>query len=271
VLGRWRSDRPDNAIRTVSPHPGSYRLALMMAPLEARIWAGSTPVWGGTIGTHRFRLCPPSEAGQWSRLSGCDIVNLFIPVALVDHYGRLRADGAASTLAVDSYVADRMVHDTVQKMIDAPAIGGPLAQQVCDSLVTVLVCYLLEHYARPAAPAEQGSLGGARLHRVLQHLAEHCAAPVSNGALAALCGMSEAHFTRAFHRAVGLPPHRYLLKLRLDRASAALRASDARVLDIAHNCGFASASHFARAFAAHFGVSPAEFRQRQRSAAVLGK
>lgn len=263
ALGRYSSDRADDTIRPFHPHPGSYRLSLMLAPLEARIWHDGTPVWGGLIAANRFRLCPPGETGHWSRASGCDIVNLFIPLALVERLANLRGSGG-STLAVQSFVTDRLVLDLVHKMLDAQAIAGRLAQEACDGLMSTLVCYLLEHYGQPMdlAGAGQGGLAGVRLRRVLEHIAQGCAGTLSNAELAALCGMSEAHFAREFRRAVGLPPHQYMTRLRMERACAALRRPDARILDIAQECGFASASHFSRAFTLHCGMSPSRFRAR---------
>jgi AraC family transcriptional regulator len=259
ALGRWTSDGPQHAIRSMSPHPGTYRLALMMEPLEARIWQGSTPVWGGTIGANRFRLCPPGEQGRWSQLSGCDIVNVFLPVQLVDSLAAQRGEAMDATLAASQFTSDRVVYDLVRKMLDAQALAGPLAAQMCDHLVMALACYLLEHYSRPAQ-AEASTLGGARLRRVLLHISGHLDTPLANAELAALCGMSAAHFSREFHRAVGLPPHRYVLTRRLELACLALAGGEARIVDIAEQFGFHSASHFTRAFSAHYGVSPAAWR-----------
>jgi AraC family transcriptional regulator len=76
--------------------------------------------------------------------------------------------------------------------------------------------------------------------------------------------MSAAHFSREFRRAVGLPPHQYMVKLRLERARDALLNADDRIVDIAQECGFADASHFSRAFATHFGMSPTSFRYQHR-------
>ena len=259
ALGRWSSDGPALALRSVSPHPGTYRLALMMEPLDARIWHGDTPVWGGTIGASRFRLCPPEEQGRWRQLSGCDIVNVFLPVRLVDRLAAQRGEAFDATLAASQFTSDRVVFDLVRKMLDARALAGPLALEMCDHLVTVLACYLLEHYSRPAQGAPS-TLGGVRLRRVLRHIADHLDTPLANGELAALCGMSAAHFSREFHRAVGLPPHRYVLTRRLERACAALAGGEARIVDIAEELGFHSASHFTRAFAAQYGLSPAAWR-----------
>jgi len=263
-LVRWSSAFPDQTIRPMSPHPGSYRLSLMLAPLEARIWADNAPVWGGMIAANRFRICPPGECGLWSRLSGCDIVNIFIPIDLVDHLGKLRGESSGTTLGARLFVQDRMVLDLVHKMLDAQSMAGPLAQEACDGLMTTLVCYLLEHYTKPLDQVELSGLAGVRLRRVLAHIAESSAESVPNAELAALCGMSPAHFSREFRRAVGLPPHQYMMKLRLERAREALLSADGRIVDIAQDCGFTNASHFSRAFSTQFGLSPANFRYQHR-------
>lgn len=259
ALARWSSEVPGQAVMSVSPHPGTYRLALIMEPLDARIWHGDTPVWGGTIGANRFRLCPPGEQGRWSQLSGCDIVNLFLPVPLVDRLALQRGEDAAATLAASAFTSDRMVCELVRKMLDAQALAGPLAGELCDHLVIALACYLLEHYSQPCAAASS-TLGGARLRRVLRHIAQHLDTPLANAELAALCGMSAAHFSREFHRAVGSPPHRYVLTQRLEQACKALAGGTARIGDIADEFGFHSASHFTRAFTAEYGRSPAAWR-----------
>jgi AraC family transcriptional regulator len=266
ALGRWTSEGPGHAVRSVCPHPGTYRLALILEPLEARIWHGDTPVWGGTIGANRFRLCPPGEQGRWSQLSGCDIVNVFLPVQLVDRLAAQRGEEIDAALAASQFTTDRMVFDLVRKMLDARRLAGPLAAEMCDHLVTALVCYLLEHYARPA-DAVSSTLAGARLRRVLRHIAEHLDEPLANAELAGLCGMSAAHFSREFHRAVGLPPHRYVLTQRLEKARAALGDGEARIVEIAEALGFHSASHLTRAFTAQFGQSPAAWRASQRQQA----
>jgi AraC family transcriptional regulator len=264
ALGRWSSKHADHVIHAMSPHPGSYRLSLMLSPLEARIWAGDTPVWGGMIAANRFRICPPGEHGQWSRMSACDIVNVFIPVELVDHFAGLRDNCGSGALSANVFIQDRMVSDLVLKMLAADTMAGQLAQEACDGLVTALVCYLLEHYTKPASHAERRGLGGSRLRKVLRHIAQSSSELVPNAELAALCGMSPAHFSREFRLAVGLPPHQYAMKLRLERACAALLTEQARVLDIAQEYGFANASHFSRAFSARYGMSPTVFRHQHR-------
>jgi AraC-like DNA-binding protein len=94
--------------------------------------------------------------------------------------------------------------------------------------------------------------------------ASHEAWPVQR--LAEVSGVSEAHFARSFKAAFGLPPHRYLLTRRLERAKALLRDTDAPIIEIAFQTGWNSLGTFGRVFRDVFGESPSELRAREQAA-----
>ena len=64
-----------------------------------------------------------------------------------------------------------------------------------------------------------------------------------------------------FRKSTGETPHQFVLRQRLERAKAMLRAPDARVLAVAVACGFKTQQHFAQVFRDVWGVSPTEYRQ----------
>jgi AraC-like DNA-binding protein len=84
--------------------------------------------------------------------------------------------------------------------------------------------------------------------------------------LARVSGVSEAHFARSFKEAFGLPPHRYLLTRRIERAKALLRDTDTPVTDIAFETGWGSLGTFGRVFRDVTGESPGELRAREKAA-----
>lgn len=94
--------------------------------------------------------------------------------------------------------------------------------------------------------------------------ASHEAWPVRR--LARVSGASEAHFARAFKDAFGVPPHRYLLTRRIERASALLRDTDMPILDIALQTGWSSLGTFGRTFRDITGESPSNLRAQQQAA-----
>ncbi|HEL3810058.1 TPA: helix-turn-helix transcriptional regulator [Stenotrophomonas maltophilia] len=84
--------------------------------------------------------------------------------------------------------------------------------------------------------------------------------------LAKVSAVSPAHFARSFKQAFGLPPHRYLLSRRIERAVALLRDTDLAVTEIAAQTGWASLGTFGRIFRDITGDSPGNVRERERAA-----
>ena len=85
--------------------------------------------------------------------------------------------------------------------------------------------------------------------------------------LARVSRVSEAHFARSFKQAFGVPPHRYLLTRRIERATALLRDTDRPITDIAFETGWSSLGTFGRTFRDITGDSPGAIRERAQAAA----
>ena len=79
--------------------------------------------------------------------------------------------------------------------------------------------------------------------------------------LAQVSAVSAAHFARSFRDAFGLPPHRYLLTRRIERATALLRDTDLPIVDVAYETGWNSLGTFGRIFRDITGKSPSQFRE----------
>jgi AraC-like DNA-binding protein len=92
-----------------------------------------------------------------------------------------------------------------------------------------------------------------------EFMREHYAEPITLSQLAALASMSPFHFARSFAATHGMPPHRYLLRMRL--LGAARRLQDGgTVTDAAVCSGFSHLSHFSAVFRRTFGLIPSRFR-----------
>jgi transcriptional regulator GlxA family with amidase domain len=85
--------------------------------------------------------------------------------------------------------------------------------------------------------------------------------------LAKVSGISDAHFARSFKEAFGVPPHRYLLTRRIERAKGLLRDSEAPIIEIAFQTGWNSVGTFGRVFRGVTGESPSELRAREQASA----
>jgi transcriptional regulator GlxA family with amidase domain len=118
----------------------------------------------------------------------------------------------------------------------------------------------------PREPQSQDPRLLRRLLRAKDRMdaASHEQWPVTR--LARVSGVSEAHFARSFREAFGVPPHRYLLTRRIERAKALLRDTELPITDIAFQTGWSSLGTFGRIFRDVTGENPSELRASEQAA-----
>jgi AraC family transcriptional regulator len=143
------------------------------------------------------------------------------------------------------------------------AAGFPNGRLFLDSVEQAIAVALVSGYAVRQRPAQisRGGLGPARLRRIREWIQAKLEGDLSLDEMARSVGLSTAHFARMFRKSTGETPHQFVLRHRLERAKAMLRAPDARVLDVAVACGFKTQQHFAQVFRDVCGVSPTGYRQ----------
>jgi transcriptional regulator GlxA family with amidase domain len=116
----------------------------------------------------------------------------------------------------------------------------------------------------PDAPQPQKTLErlprDARLRRALAMIEESLTAPPSASAMARRVGVSRRQFERLFRAELGTSPSAFCRRVRLGHGHRLLTGTDRPVTEIAHECGFADASHFARHLKQAFGASPQSLR-----------
>jgi AraC-like DNA-binding protein len=83
--------------------------------------------------------------------------------------------------------------------------------------------------------------------------------------LAAVAGLSPFHFIRVFRRTVGMPPHAYLMQIRVSRAKALLKQGRP-IVDVAYDTGFVDQSHLTRHFKRTLGYTPGQYRNSVQDA-----
>jgi AraC family transcriptional regulator len=132
-----------------------------------------------------------------------------------------------------------------------------------DSIEQAMAVTLVNGYAVRHRPVQmyKGGLGSARLRRIKELVHAKLEDDLSLDEMAQSAGLSTAHFARMFRKSTGETPHQFVLRQKIERARAMLRAPDARILDVAVACGFKTQQHFAQVFRDVCGASPTEYRR----------
>ena len=176
---------------------------------------------------------------------------------------------AVSNVTGLSPAAPDQAKTTINRHVPDLALASLVRQAVQEAdMQSFWIERLVAHLATPygAAPATprplRGGIPSARLRPVLQRIQDALGSKLHVATLATEARMSTYHFTRAFQQTMGLPPHRYIVHRRVERAIQLLNQSSAPVAEIARATGFAHASHFARAMRDLIGLTPREVRKR---------
>lgn len=138
--------------------------------------------------------------------------------------------------------------------------GEDLATEVADQMVYNAV----REGSAPQRVSVQARAGtrNAHLARAVRLFEADLESPPRPCEVAAQLGISPRQLERLFGRHLGVSPKRYALDLRLARARNLIVQTEASVAEISAASGFASPSHFARAFRARYGIAPKAQRAR---------
>ncbi|MDX8512105.1 helix-turn-helix domain-containing protein [Mesorhizobium captivum] len=172
-------------------------------------------------------------------------------------------DGASAELQSPPYgtIDPKALH--IAKLLKAELTQRERPNELyADSLIALFGVHLLRNYVgvRKPSPNTKGGLSPLSARRVRDFLGENFTRQVSVAELASVCGCSPSHFIGAFTRTFGMPPHRYLVNLRLDFAETLLADGKIAIKEIAYLSGFSSQGHMAATMKQYRGKTPAQVR-----------
>jgi AraC family transcriptional regulator len=248
----WIDEIPDTVI--------AVRLAGADVVKVKGVGAGATTAHGGN-----FTLQPKGTPNWFTAEGGCVFANILLPDTLVDRAseavgqerlsGRLRPD----LLFNDHRDLNKTAQNYVGRALNARA--PPTCLEMEGRAMLLLDALLEVHGGARTSVRTSGGLSGWQLRRVTDFMTDHAAEDLALDQLAAQVNFSAKHFARAFRQSTGVPPHRWLIERRIDRAKAFLIDGDLSLAEIALACGFADQSHFTAAFRRSTGLTPGAYRR----------
>ncbi|WP_438028670.1 helix-turn-helix domain-containing protein [Sorangium sp. So ce233] len=267
-ISRIRCDFDDLGMLDSPDREDAYLVILRLTDAQEDLWvdgrhvATSSP-FAGTAGVLDYRQ-------EWRAYihTRFDALNFHVPRAVLKALDGDEHRRTSSELHVKPgmFVEDPVIRALSSAMI--PALDNP--EQVnalfLDHIGCAFVAHLSRTYGQVAPITRQRGRRLARwqVRRATEMIDENLGNDLRLADLAEACGVSISHFSHAFRESMAMPPHRWLLHRRIERAKALMLRPGLSLAEIAVQCGFSDQSHFTRAFRRIVGVTPSSWR-RDRS------
>ena len=196
-------------------------------------------------------------------------VHFYLPRAALDAFaeeaGAARIDELRYKPAVSH--ADPVLRGVAETLLPLFREPEQASRLFMDHVVLGIGHHVAHRYGgmRSVARPVLGGLSPHQERRAKELLMEKLSEDVPLATLAHECGLSLTHFSKAFRKSVGVPPHQWLIQRRIEFATRLLRDAPMSLAEIALACGFSNQSHFTRFFSSIMGVSPGVWRRAVRN------
>jgi AraC family transcriptional regulator len=139
---------------------------------------------------------------------------------------------------------------------------GMMGKLYVESLTQILVIHLLRHYStltRPIA-SQDSRFTRIQLQQAIDYIHTYLNRDLSLAELASVVNISPTYFASLFKQEMGISPHQYVIRQRVEQAKLMLSKTDLAIADIALQVGFSSQSHLTQQFKRLTGMTPKQVR-----------
>jgi AraC-like DNA-binding protein len=160
-----------------------------------------------------------------------------------------------------SLLSRRFLIDIIGQMVTEYRYGKSGSQEICNALLSALL------FSLKRAEKNRGE-GCDPAEAMVEYIAENFHRGVTHQELSEVFRYHKNTVNRMLESKTGLSLKNYLIFLRIRRAEELLKYSDRSMGEIAELCGYGSQVFFARQFREQTGLTPSEYRRRQRGGAI---
>jgi AraC family transcriptional regulator len=161
-------------------------------------------------------------------------------------------------------LANPIFGQTIGALFRVADPDAPAANLFFETAIVSLMAGLMMESSRPRLPTiQRGGLAEWQVRRASEALTEG-QVRIDLATLAKSVGLSAFHFARAFKQSTGMPPHRYQIMQRIERAKNLLVDTGLPISDVAAAVGYEDQGQLARLFRREVGVTPSQYRRERR-------
>ncbi len=210
-----------------------------------------------------LEIIPPNLGGVWELKSRDTALVIGLKLGVLERFVR-ESGGDPGKLRVSNrfQARDPQIEHIGWALKAEMEAGYPSGRPYMDALATGLAARIVRHHSSLArnsctAPA---AMPGRKLKAVLAYIEDNLGRDLGLLDIAQVAGLSVSHFKSMFRKSLGVPPHQYLIRRRVERAASQLRQEKMPIGQIALENGFCHQSHLALHTRRILGLTPQELR-----------
>lgn len=201
-----------------------------------------------------------------------ETVHVYVRRAVIEEVALEMVDGDPSRIEIPNSIVE--TDRALRALIDASAYAvedeGLGSSMFADYLSRAIAAQLIRAHSRArlrggGRTVGAGSCISPTLNEAIDFMTVNIDRAISLSDIAQAINRSPSHIARMFRTELGMPPHRYLIKLRVDKARRLLEKTSMSIAEIAYDCGFAHQEHLTRLFRRHCNTTPAAYRKSKRN------
>jgi AraC family transcriptional regulator len=195
-----------------------------------------------------------------------DVVQFYIPRVALEEFAYENCTATANTLTWPHCEMDATLKHLGISVLTAIQRRGIASRIFLDYMGQTILAHAASVYGRSPTSfgITRGHLAPWQVRRAKEFLSATLYGDVPLASVAAECNLSVSHFSHAFRRTFGRPPHRWLMERRVDAVKALLLSTRLTLAEVASKCGYTDQSALNRSFKRVLGESPGQWRRSRK-------
>lgn len=206
------------------------------------------------------------------RLAGMlSTMHVYVRRSVLEEVAGEIIDGDPTKVEIPPLIQDEdpSLHTLLEAVAYALGSSDTTTALYTDYLARAIAAQLIRGYAggRPKSNplVRRSQFSNAVVADAVDFMRENLDRAIDLVEIADAVSRSPSHVARMFRVDLGMPPHKYLINLRVEKAKMLLDKTSMPIVEIAYECGFSHQEHLTRLFKRYCSTTPAAYRKSRRS------